>query len=94
MTISLKELEHVAELAGLSIQENELKAYTCQLDDILKSIEKLKELDTDNVEPTAHILPVRNVMRGDIVREGIGREDALGGAPDVEEGQFKVPKIV
>ena len=63
MTISLKELEHVAELARLSIPENELIAYTRQLDDILKSIEKLKELDTDNVEPTAHILPVRNVMR-------------------------------
>lgn len=94
MSISAKEVEHVAMLARLNIPEDELEAYTRQLGDILKSIQKLEELDTNNVEPTAHVLPVHNVFREDQVEDSIERELALKGAPDVEEGQFKVPKIV
>ena len=94
MTISAREVEHVAMLARLNIPGEELEAYTRQLDDILKSIQKLEELDTTEVEPTAHVLPVHNVFREDRVQKGIDREAALKGAPEVEEGQFKVPKIV
>ena len=61
MTISVKEVEHIAMLARLDIPENELEAYAAQLSTILKSIQKLEELDTENVEPTFHVLPVHNV---------------------------------
>lgn len=94
MAITQKEVEHVALLARLKFSEEELEAFTRQLGDILESIKKLEELDTTDVEPMAHVLPVHNVFREDEVKEGIQRDVALEGAPDVEEGQFKVPKIV
>lgn len=94
MTISVADVEHVAMLARLNIPESELEEYTSQLGGILKYIQKLEELDTDNVEPTAHVLPVRNVFREDKVHESIEREKAVKGAPEVRQGQFVVPKIV
>lgn len=94
MTISAAEVKHVAMLARLNMSEEELEAYTRQLGDILKSIQKLEELDTKGVPPTAHVLPVNNVFREDQVKESIDREIAVKGAPEVQEGQFKVPKIV
>lgn len=94
MAITQKEVEHVALLARLNFSEEELEAFTRQLGDILESIKKLEELDTTDVEPMAHVLPVHNVFREDEVKEGIQRDAALEGAPEVEEGQFKVPKIV
>lgn len=94
MAITQKEVEHVALLARLNFSEEELEAFTRQLGDILESIKKLEELDTTDVEPMAHVLPVHNVFREDEVKEGLPRDAALEGAPDVEEGQFKVPKIV
>ena len=94
MTISAAEVEHVAMLARLNIPKDELEAYTRQLGAILESIQKLEELDTDSIEPTAHVLPVQNVFREDIAKESINREEAVKGAPEVQEGQFRVPKIV
>ena len=94
MSISAAEVQHVALLARLNISEDELETYTSQLCDILEWIQKLEELDTTELEPTAHVLPVYNVFREDVVRESIDREEALKGAPDVFEGQFRVPKIV
>ena len=94
MTISAADVEHVAMLARLNIPESELEAYTRQLDNILKWIEQLEELNTEELEPTAHVLPVYNVFREDIVKDSIDREEALKGAPEVQEGQFRVPKIV
>jgi len=94
VTISAADVEHVAMLARLNIPESELEAYTRQLDNILKWIEQLEELNTEELEPTAHVLPVYNVFREDIVKDSIDREEALKGAPEVQEGQFRVPKIV
>lgn len=94
MTISASDIKHVALLARLNISDEELEAYTTKLNDILESVEKLNELDTEDVVPTAHILPVVNVFREDEVLESIDREEAIKGAPDVYEGQFRVPKIV
>jgi len=94
MTISRKEVEHVAVLARLDMDEDELEGYTRQLSSILEYMGKLNELDTEGVEPTAHVLPLKNVFRDDEVREGIEKELALKNAPDKKDGQFKVPKIV
>lgn len=92
--ISKEEVEHVAWLARLELTEEEKEAYTRQLNSILSFMQQLNELDTDNVEPLAHVLPLVNVMREDEVRPGLDREVVLAEAPDAFAGQFRVPKIV
>ncbi|WP_206812186.1 Asp-tRNA(Asn)/Glu-tRNA(Gln) amidotransferase subunit GatC [Paradesulfitobacterium ferrireducens] len=94
MKISRKDVEHVALLARLELTEEEIEAYTGQLDSILEYAAMLNRLDTDNVEPTAHAVPLHNVLRTDEVRRSIEREKALQNAPDSEDGFFRVPKIV
>ena len=94
MKLSREEVEHVARLARLSITEEEVKIFRQQLSDILTYIGKLNELDTSKVEPTSHVLDIQNVFREDHVTPGLSREDALAGAPEQEEGFFRVPKII
>ncbi len=92
--ISRDQVEHVAKLARLNLTEDETVQYTSQLNSILNFFEKLDELNTDQVEPTSHVLEVYNVMREDEERPSIDREEALRNAPDHEEGQFKVPAVM
>lgn len=94
MKISRKDVEHVALLARLELTEEEIEEYTGQLDSILEYAAMLDRLDTDNVEPAAHAVPLHNVHRTDEVRRSIEREKALQNAPDSEDGFFRVPKIV
>ncbi|GAV23910.1 Asp-tRNA(Asn)/Glu-tRNA(Gln) amidotransferase subunit GatC [Carboxydothermus pertinax] len=94
MTISIKDVEHVAMLARLELSEEEKEMYTKQLNDILKYAEQLQELDTENVKPTAHVLPIKNVFRDDTVHQHMDPEKALLNAPEREENFFKVPKII
>ncbi|MGB9662054.1 MAG: Asp-tRNA(Asn)/Glu-tRNA(Gln) amidotransferase subunit GatC [Moorellaceae bacterium] len=94
MPLGKEEVEHVALLARLYLSEEEKEAYTQQLNDILNYMEKLNVLDTREVEPTAHVLPLRNVFREDVVRPGLPRDKALEGAPAAREGQFEVPRVV
>ncbi|UVI31334.1 Asp-tRNA(Asn)/Glu-tRNA(Gln) amidotransferase subunit GatC [Paenibacillus spongiae] len=94
MSITVKDVEHVANLARLELAEQEKEQLTVQLNAILKYAEKLGELDTDHVEPTSHVLPVTNVMREDRVRESVSVETAMKNAPDEEDGQFKVPAVL
>ena len=94
MVISIKDVEHVALLARLDLAEDEKQLYTEQLNAILDYIGKLQELDTEDISPTAHVLPIHNVMREDVTRSSIERSEVLQNAPRQEEGQFKVPKIV
>jgi aspartyl-tRNA(Asn)/glutamyl-tRNA(Gln) amidotransferase subunit C len=94
MSITVKDVEHVANLARLTLSEEEKEKFTGQLNAILKYAEKLNELNTDDVEPTSHVLPVTNVMREDEVRESIPVEIAMKNAPDEEDGQFRVPAVL
>ncbi|MDK2820761.1 MAG: aspartyl-tRNA(Asn)/glutamyl-tRNA(Gln) amidotransferase subunit [Clostridia bacterium] len=94
MAITKNEVEHVALLARLKLSSEEMEAYTEQLNAILGYMDKLDTLDTGNVEPTAHVLPLRNVFREDVERPGLAKEKALAGAPEASEGQFKVPRVV
>lgn len=94
MTINIQDVEHVARLARLDLNEEEKEMFTAQLDAILKYAEKLNELDTENVEPTTHVLHVSNVMREDKVHESLPIEKVLRNAPDDEDGQFKVPAVL
>ncbi|OXM13782.1 Asp-tRNA(Asn)/Glu-tRNA(Gln) amidotransferase subunit GatC [Paenibacillus herberti] len=94
MSIGMKDVEHVANLARLELSVDEKEQFVGQLNAILKYAEKLGELDTDGVEPTSHVLPVTNVMREDVVKESLSNEAALLNAPDDEDGQFKVPAVL
>lgn len=94
MKLNRKDVEHVALLSRLELSENELDKFTGQLDAILEYIDVLNQVDTSAVEPLAHVLEIRNVMRSDEVQPSLPREAALQNAPDAEDGFFKVPKIV
>ncbi|WP_201008391.1 Asp-tRNA(Asn)/Glu-tRNA(Gln) amidotransferase subunit GatC [Paenibacillus glycanilyticus] len=94
MSITIKDVEHVANLARLELSNEEKEQFTEQLNAILKYAEKLDSLDTDNVEPTSHVLPITNVMREDITRESLPIEKVLLNAPDEEDGQIKVPAVL
>lgn len=94
MSITPKDVEHVARLARLELSDSEKDQFTEQLNAILKYAEKLNGLDTENVEPTSHVLPITNVMRADVERPSLPIEKVLLNAPDDEDGQFKVPAVL
>jgi aspartyl-tRNA(Asn)/glutamyl-tRNA(Gln) amidotransferase subunit C len=92
--ITKDQVKHVAHLSRLAISEEETEKMTKHLGDIIKYAELLNELDTDNVEPTTHVLDLKNVMRKDEPKKWIEKEDALKNAPDKQDGQFRVPSIL
>jgi len=92
--ISLKDVEHVALLARLELTDEEKEIYTKQLSDILEHARKLQDLDTTDVLPTAHVLPLNNVFRKDQAGEHLPVEKVLANAPEKQDNFFKVPKIV
>lgn len=92
--ISTEEVKHVANLARLAVTEEEVQKFTQQLDAIIVYAEQLNELDTENVEPTSHVLDMKNVMREDIPSKGLPQEDVLKNAPEHQDGQIKVPSII
>lgn len=94
MKITKKEVEYVASLAQLELSEEEKETFTKQLDSILAYVEKLNELDTRHIEPTSHVLPIKNIFRDDDVEASITTDDALSNAPDQQDGYFKVPRII
>jgi len=94
MKISKQEVEHVAKLARLELSEEEKDRLTDQLSNILTYVEKLNELDTTGVEPTAHVLDIKNVMRDDIATPSLPQDRALANAPEKAAGHYKVPKII
>ena len=94
MALTREEVLHVAQLARLSLEPQEIEVFTRQLNDILAYVEKLQELDTGGVTPMAHVLPVYNAFREDAVVEGLSRDQALDNAPAREEGAFLVPRVI
>jgi aspartyl-tRNA(Asn)/glutamyl-tRNA(Gln) amidotransferase subunit C len=94
MAVTRKDVEHIAELARLKFEEKELDQFTNELNEILTYVEKLNELDTENVEPLSHPIEGVNNFREDIVRPSIQREEALKNAPDKDEEFFRVPKVI
>jgi aspartyl-tRNA(Asn)/glutamyl-tRNA(Gln) amidotransferase subunit C len=92
--ISNDQVKHVANLARLALTDEEAEKMTKQLDAIITFAEQLNELDTENVEPTYHVLDMKNVLREDIPQPGLPREEVLKNAPEHQDGQFKVPSIL
>jgi aspartyl-tRNA(Asn)/glutamyl-tRNA(Gln) amidotransferase subunit C len=92
--IDRKDVEHVARLARLALTDAELETMREQLNGILAYIDKLNELDTANVEPTSHAVPMVNVMRDDVEAPCLPRDEALANAPDRSGEFFRVPRII
>jgi len=87
-------IEHLAQLARLSVSDNEKALFANQIDGILSYMDKLNELDTENVEPTSHVISLSNVVREDLPKDSLEREDALMNAPDKTDKFYRVPKII
>ena len=89
--IDREQVLHVARLARLRLTEDEVERMSSELSTILDHIEKISELDLENVEPTSHVVEVENVLRADEPRESWPRERILEPAPDAADDGFRVP---
>ncbi len=94
MKITREEVEHVARLARLTLDENELKKMTSQLDDILSYVEKLDELETEDIPPMTHALAISNAFREDEVVDSLPQEEALANCEKQNGETFIVPRII
>ena len=94
MSIIGKDVEYVAGLARLALNEDEVDTYTAQLQRILSYVEKLSELDTEGVKPTAYSVSTSTPMREDKIKNSIERDLAMKNAPSTARGCFKVPRII
>ncbi|PYZ92257.1 Asp-tRNA(Asn)/Glu-tRNA(Gln) amidotransferase GatCAB subunit C [Salipaludibacillus keqinensis] len=92
--ITKNQVKHVAHLARLNFNEEEIEKFAYELDEIIGFAEQLNEIETSNIEPTSHVLDVRNVLREDEKKESLSSEDAMKNAPDQKDGQFKVPSVL
>lgn len=92
--ISRKDVEYIAALAQLELDDETKDRFTRELDAILGYVEKLNELDTTGVEPTMHALQRTNVLREDVTGASLSRDVALGNAPSHDGEYFIVPKIL
>ena len=94
MKIDKSVVEHVAHLARLHLQPEEIELYTQQIDRILEYMDKLNSLDTTGIEPTTHAVPLGNVFRQDEVNHNFAKEESIGNAPERKGSFFKVPPII
>ena len=92
--ISREEVEHVAMLARLGLTDDEIDRMQAQLSHILETIERLRDVDTSQVGPTAQVIALENVMRDDQVSPGLSRESALANAPEREGPMLRVPVVL
>ncbi len=94
MKVSKEDVLHVAKLSQLDIAPEEVEMFREQLTQILDWQDKLNELDLTDMNPTAHVLEMNNVMREDETRPSLSVKEALNNAPDKEGSYFKVPRIM
>lgn len=94
MEITEKNVEHIASLSKIKSDKNSNRAFTDQLKKILKYIEKLNELDTDQIEPTLNVLSLQNVFKEDLIQNIFSEENSFENAPCFDKGHYQVPKII
>jgi aspartyl-tRNA(Asn)/glutamyl-tRNA(Gln) amidotransferase subunit C len=94
MAISREQVQHVARLARVKLDDDQVEHYREDLSSILDYVDKLEELDVSEVEPTAHAGTVEPRLRDDEVEQRLDHDAILKNAPDSEAGQFRVPKVV
>ena len=88
------DIEHLAKLARLKLTDVEKELFSKQMGTFIKYIEKLSELDTKNVEPTAHVLGLNNVFRDAAVKKPLTVQDPINDSPAHSKGHYEVPKII
>ena len=93
-SITRAQVAHLADLARIDLSDAELDHLAPQLNVILESIASIQGVAGDDVPPTSHPVPLTNVFRDDVVTPGLSQEEALGGAPEAEDGRFRVPRIL
>ncbi|HHW30422.1 MAG TPA: Asp-tRNA(Asn)/Glu-tRNA(Gln) amidotransferase subunit GatC [Clostridiaceae bacterium] len=94
MKIGRENIEELADLSKLNLTEEEIELMVHDMNNVLLFINKLDELDTSNVEPMDQVVVLKNVFREDEVISTFDRERLLKGAPSIEDGCFKVPRVV
>jgi aspartyl-tRNA(Asn)/glutamyl-tRNA(Gln) amidotransferase subunit C len=94
MSLTLKEVEHIAELARLELSAEEKERFREQLSQILDYAARLQSVDTSGIPPTSSVLPPRSTLRADEPRPGLTSEQLLRNAPNVEANQFRVPPVL
>ena len=94
MSIDKKTVEDVAHLARIKLEPKELEKLSSQLEHILAFIDKLSSINTENVAPTSHILPINNVLRKDEPKASLPVEKTLKNAPEKQGNFFVVPKVI
>ena len=87
-------IDNLAKLSHLSFSEQEKKEIKADLQEMISFIEKLKEVDTEGVEPLLHMSTNINVLRDDVVQGSVSREEAVKNAPETDGTYFKVPKVI
>ncbi len=92
--ISRDDVAHLAHLARMDLTDDELEHYAEQLDVILGAVQRVSEVAADDVEPMSHPVAISNVFRADARTPGLTPAEALAGAPAVEDGRFRVPRIL
>jgi aspartyl-tRNA(Asn)/glutamyl-tRNA(Gln) amidotransferase subunit C len=94
MALTSEEVLHIAHLARISLSDSEVQQFTAQLSGILDHFAELAAVNTEGLEPTAHPLPLSNVMRADIVAPSLLQIEALANAPEKEDGFFRVRAVL
>lgn len=94
MSLTRDEVARIARLSRIAMTGHELDTFSAQLSRIVEYIDKLNELDTRDVEPLSHALPVANVFRDDEPAESLPPEVAVAGAPEASGTRFKVPRVL
>ncbi len=93
-SITREEVARLAHLARIDLSDAELDHLAPQLAVIIESVAAVRHIAADDIPPTSHAVPLQNVFRPDVVRPGLSAEQALAGAPEVEQGRFSVPRIL
>ena len=94
MPISIKDVEYVARLARLKLSEEEKIRFQKELDKIIKYIDQLNQLETENIPITSHVVSLQNVSREDKVTPSLSQKETLANASEQKDGFFKVPKVI
>jgi aspartyl-tRNA(Asn)/glutamyl-tRNA(Gln) amidotransferase subunit C len=94
MSITAKDVKHIATLSRLNVPADELDKFQEQFNQILNYAEILKKVDTTGIEPSPYVLPTSNVFREDVPQPGVTHEEAMKNAPEEHNGGFKVPRVI
>jgi aspartyl-tRNA(Asn)/glutamyl-tRNA(Gln) amidotransferase subunit C len=94
MSITRDEVAHLARLSRLALSDAELDHFAGQLDQIIGAVARVQEVAADQIQPMTHAVPVVNVFRDDVVQPCLTSEQVLSQAPGVEDGRFRVPRIL